>query len=35
MSLELSLRRTVRQAAHTLNNTQVECTGVLLCVIME
>jgi len=25
----------VGQAAHTLNNPQVECTGVLLCVIGE
>jgi len=32
---ELRLRRGVGQAAHTLNNPQVECTGVLLCVIRE
>jgi len=30
-SSELRLRRGVGQAAHTLNNPQVECTGVLLC----
>jgi len=29
------LRRGVGQAAHTLNNPQVVCTGVLLCVIRE
>ena len=34
-SLELRLRRGVQQAAHTLNNPQVDCTGVLLCVIRE
>ena len=34
-SSELRLRRGVEQAAHTLNNPQVECTGVLLCVIRE
>ena len=34
-SSELRLRLGVRQAAHTLNNPQVECTGVLLCVIRE
>ena len=34
-NLELRLRRGVEQAAHTLNNPQVECTGVLLCVIRE
>jgi len=34
-SSELGLRRGVGQAAHTLNNPQVECTGVLLCVIRE
>ena len=34
-SSELRLRRGVGQAAHTLNNPQVECTGVLLCVIRE
>jgi len=34
-SSELRLRRGVGQAAHTLNNLQVECTGVLLCVIRE
>ena len=34
-SLELRLRRGVGQAAHTLNKPQVECTGVLLCVIRE
>ena len=34
-SSELRLRRGVWQAAHTLNNLQVECTGVLLCVIRE
>ena len=34
-SLELRLRLGVEQAAHTLNNPQVECTGVLLCVIRE
>ena len=32
---ELSLRRGVVQASHTLNNPQVQCTGVLLCVIRE
>jgi len=32
---ELRLRRGVGQAAHTLNNPHVECTGVLLCVIRE
>ena len=30
---ELRLRREVGQAAHTLNNPQVERTAVLLCVI--
>ena len=34
-SSELRLRRGVGQAEHTLNNPQVECTGVLLCVIRE
>ena len=34
-SSELRLRRGVEQAAHTLSNPQVECTGVLLCVIRE
>jgi len=34
-SSELRLRRGVGQAAHTLSNPQVECTGVLLCVIRE
>jgi len=34
-SLEIRLRRGVGQAAHTLNNPKVECTGVLLCVIRE
>ena len=34
-SSELWLRRGVEQAAHTLNNPQIECTGVLLCVIRE
>jgi len=34
-SSEFMLRRGVGQAAHTLNNPQVECTGVLLCVIRE
>jgi len=34
-SSELRLRRGVEQAAHTLNNPQVQCTGVLLCVIRE
>jgi len=34
-SSELRLRRGVEQAAHTLNNPQVECIGVLLCVIGE
>ena len=35
-SSELRLRRGVGQAAaHTLNNPQVECTGVLLCVSRE
>jgi len=34
-SSELRLRRGVGQAAYTLNNSQVECTGVLLCVIRE
>ena len=34
-SSELGLRRGVGQAAHTLNNPHVECTGVLLCVIRE
>ena len=34
-SSEIRLRRGVGQAAHTLNNPQVECTGVLLCVIRE
>jgi len=29
------LRREIGQAAHTLNNPQLECTGVLLCVIRE
>ena len=29
------LRRGVGQAAHTFNNLQVECTGVLLCLIRE
>jgi len=32
---ELRLRQGVEQAAHTLNNPQVQCTGVLLCVITE
>jgi len=34
-SSELRLKRGVRQAAHTLNNPQVDCTGVLLCVIRK
>ena len=34
-SSELRLRRGVGQAAHTLNNPQVDCTGVLLCVSRE
>ena len=34
-SSELRLRLGVGQAAHTLSNPQVECTGVLLCVIRE
>ena len=34
-SSELRIRWGVGQAAHTLNNPQVECTGVLLWVIME
>ena len=34
-SSELKLRQGVEQAAHTLNNSQVESTGVLLCVIKE
>ena len=34
-SSEIMLRRGVEQAAHTLNNLQVECTGILLCVIRE
>ena len=34
-SSELMLRRGVRQVAHNLINPQVECTGVLLCVIRE
>jgi len=34
-SSELRLRRGVGQAVHTLNNPQVECAGVLLCVIRE
>ena len=34
-SSELRLRRGVGQAVHTLNNPQVEYTGVLLCVIRE
>jgi len=34
-SSELRLRRGVGQAAHSLNNPQVEGTGVLLCVIRE
>ena len=32
-SSELRLRRGVEQAPHTLNNPQVQCTGVLLRVI--
>ena len=32
---ELRLRRGVEQAAHILNNPQVECTGVSLCLIRE
>ena len=28
-------KREVGQTAHTLNNPQVECTGVLLCVVRE
>ena len=32
---ELRLRRRVGQAAHTLINPQVECTGVVLCVSRE
>jgi len=34
-SSELRLRRGVGQAAYARNNHQVECTGVLLCVIRE
>ena len=34
-SSELRLRRRVGQAAHTLNNPQVKCPGVLLCVSRE
>ena len=34
-SSELRLRRGFGQAVHTLNNPQVECAGVLLCVIRE
>jgi hypothetical protein len=32
---ELKLRWGVEQAAHTLNNPHVECTGVLLYVIRQ
>ena len=34
-SSELRLRRGVGQAAHTFNNPQIECNGVLLCVSRE